>query len=218
MHRFLARALLLSPLFAAPAAAQGIAGIPKQIVIESRFVEISSEFRKMINWKDISGDDPAVVQHDAKSVLYGAGLTIGQRLGDRPIWVTVGGYYGTGLDTNTTLANGDQVHGEVDNIGVGAGLRLVPYEAVRFGLFLWAMGFYEWNNGDFDTIDGPTRTEKRIHKTWTGDYGVGAVYLLNRILGIDFGIGYNGQFNKKNADEAFRVFLGLYINGPGQIF
>jgi hypothetical protein len=215
MHRFLAGAVLSCPLFAGAAGAQGLETLPKQTVIESRFIELNADFRKFLNWEDVSGNDAAVVQHETKSVLYGGGITLGQRLGDRPIWATVGGYYGTGLETHTSLANGNEVNGDVDNIGVGGGLRILPYNAVRFGLFLWAMGFYEWNNGDFETIDGETRTENRIHKTWTGDYGLGALYLLSRAIGIDFGLGYNGQFNKKNADEAFRVFLGLYINGPG---
>jgi hypothetical protein len=218
MNRFLAGAFLICPLVARAAGAQGLELVPKQIEIESRFIEISGDIRKFFNWKDVSGNDAAVIQHDAKSVLYGGGLTLGQRLGDRPIWATIGGYYGTGLETSTVLANGHEVHGEVDNIGVGGGLRVSPYNVLRFGIFLWAMGFYEWNNGDFDIIDGPSRIERRIHKTWTGDYGLGALYLISNVLGIDFGIGYNGQFNKRNADEAFRVFLGLYINGPGQLF
>lgn len=215
MHRFLAGALLICPLITRASSAQvDLAVIPRQVVIDARFLELTTEFRKFPRWEDISGDDPAVVEHNAKSISYGAGLTIGQRLGDRPIWATVSGFYGTGLETTTTLANGNRVHGAIDNIGLGAGLRVVPYEAQRFGLFLWAMGFYEWNNGDFDVFDGSTRSEKRIHKTWTGDYGVGALYLVGQTLGLDFGIGYNGQFNKDNADEAFRVYLGLFINGP----
>jgi hypothetical protein len=215
VHRFLAGALLICPLIARVSGAQvDLAAIPGQVVLDARFLELTSEFRKFPRWEDISGDDPAVVEHDAKSISYGAGLNFGQRLGDRPIWLTLGGFYGTGLETNTTLANGDRVHGAIDNIGVGAGLRVVPYESQRFGLFLWAMGFYEWNNGEFETFDGgSTVSEKRIHKTWTGDYGVGAVYLVGETLGLDFGLGYNGQFNKENADEAFRVYLGLFING-----
>ena len=82
-------------------------------------------------------------------------------------------------------------------------------------MFMWAMGFYEWNNGDFDVVGAETVTENRVHNSWTGDYGVGAVYLLSQRIGIDFGVGYNGQFNKKNADEAFRVYAGLHFNISG---
>lgn len=219
MHRFLGGALLISALLTSGAAAQIERKLVQpQVVIHARFVELTAEARKFPRWEDISGNDPAVVAHDAQSISYGAGFTIGQRLGDRPIWATIGGFYGTGLETNTTLASGDQVHGEVDNIGLGGGLRLVPYQAFRFALFLWAMAYYEWNNGDFETLDGPTITENRIHKTWTGDYGAGALYLLGQAVGIDFGIGYNGQFNKKNADEAFRVYMGLHFNLPERLF
>jgi len=218
MHRFLAGALLISALLTSVAAAQiETKVLQPQVVIHSRFVELTAESRKFFRWEDISGNDPAVVGHDAQSIAYGAGFTIGQQLGDRPIWATVGGFYGTGLETNTTLANGDRVHGEIDNIGLGGGLRVSPYEAFRFALFLWTMAWYEWNNGDFETIDGSTITENRIHRSWTGDYGAGALYLLGQAVGISFGIGYNGQFSKKNADEAFRINVGLHFNLPERL-
>ena len=111
--------------------------------------------------------------------------------------------------------SGDKVHGSVDNLGLGAGLRFVPYQGYGSALFMWAMGFHEWNNGDFEVVGGETVTENRVHRSWTGDYGVGAVYLLGQRIGIDFGIGYNGQFNKKNADEAFRFYAGLHFNISG---
>ena len=216
MHRFLALALLVSALTARIADAQLDPRLnTPQVVITSTFIELTAEFRKFPRWEDISGDDPAVVEHDAKSISYGGGFTLGQRLGSRPFWATIGGFYGTGLETNTTLASGDKVHGTVDNYGLGAGLRFVPYQGDRSALFMWAMGFHEWNNGDFEIVSGETVTEKRIHKSWSGDYGVGAVYLIGQRVGIDYGVGYDGQFNKKNADEAFRVYAGLHFNISG---
>ncbi len=216
MHRFFPLALLVFALTTRVAHAQLDARLnTPQVVITSTFIELTAELRKFPRWEDISGNDPAVVAHEAKSISYGGGFTLGQRLGGRPIWATVGGFYGTGLETNTTLASGDQVHGKIDNMGLGAGLRVVPYEGFRSALFMWAMGFHEWNNGDFEVVGGETVTENRIHRSWTGDYGVGAVYLLGQRIGIDFGVGYNGQFNKKNADEAFRVYAGLHFNISG---
>lgn len=213
MHRFFAVTLLACALTGRIAHAQVVTELnTPQVVITARFIELTAEFRKFPRWEDISGNDPAVVEHDAKSISYGGGFTIGQRIGSRPIWATIGGFYGTGLETNTTLASGDQVHGTVDNLGLGAGIRVVPYEGYRTALFMWAMGFHEWNNGDFDVADV---TENRIHRTWTGDYGVGAVYMLGQRVGIDFGVGYNGQFDNKNADEAFRVYAGIHINISG---
>lgn len=216
MHRFFPLALLVVAPTTRVAHAQLDARLnTPQVVITSTFIELTAELRKFPRWEDISGNDPAVVQHEAKSISYGGGFTLGQRLGGKPIWATVGGYYGTGLETNTTLASGDRVHGKIDNMGLGAGLRVVPYEGFRSALFMWAMGFHEWNNGDFEVVGGATVTEKRIHRSWTGDYGVGAVYLLAQRIGIDFGAGYNGQFNNKNADEAFRVYAGLHFNISG---
>ena len=216
MHRFFALALLVCALTTRVADAQLDRTLNSpQVVITSTFIELTAEFRKFPRWEEISGNDPAVVEHDANSISYGGGFTLGQRLRSQPIWVTIGGFYGTGLETNTTLATGDKVHGSVDNLGLGAGLRIVPYQGDGSALFMWAMGFHEWNNGDFEVVDGETVTENRIHRSWTGDYGVGAVYLLGQRIGIDFGIGYNGQFNKRNADEAFRVYAGLHFNISG---
>ena len=216
MHRFFALALLVCALTTRVADAQLDPGLnTPQVVITSRFIELTAEFRKFLRWEDISGNDPAVIEHDAKSISYGGGFTLGQKLGGQPIWATIGGFYGTGLETTTMLASGDQVHGTIKNYGLGAGLRLVPYEGERSALFMWAMGLHEWNNGDFEVVGGETVTENRIHTSWTGDYGVGAVYLFAQRVGIDFGIGYNGQFDKKNADEAFRVYAGLHFNISG---
>jgi len=211
MHRFFALALLVCALTTRAAYAQVDARLnTPQVVITSTFIELTAEFRKFPRWEEISGNNPAVVEHEAKSISYGGGFTLGQRLGGQPIWATIGGFYGTGLETTTMLASGDQVHGTVKNYGLGAGLRIVPYEADRSAVFMWAMGFHEWNSGDFEVSD--VETENRTHTSWTGDYGVGAVYLLAQRVGIDFGIGYNGQFNKNNADEAFRVYAGLHFN------
>jgi hypothetical protein len=212
LQRFLALALLPCALVSRAADAQLEKLSSPQVVISSRFVEVTGELRKFLRWEEISGNNPAVLEHDAKSVSYGAGLTIGQKLGDRPIWATLGGFYGTGLETNTALANGESVHGKVDNFGLGGGVRIVTSQIDRLAWFGWAMGFYEWNNGDFDTSNGTTLTENRIHKSWTGDYGAGALYLLGDRVGIDIGVGYHGQFDRKNADEAFRLYMGLHFN------
>ena len=98
---------------------------------------------------------------------YGGGFTLGQRLGRLPIWATIGGFYGTGLKTNTTLATGAEVDGSVDNLGLGAGLRFVLYQEYGSATYMWAMGFHEWNNGDFEVVGGETVTEHRVHTSWT---------------------------------------------------
>src|SRR5688500_20095636 len=118
MYRFRAWAFLLSAFVTSRAQAQLETRLSTpQVVITSQFLELTAEFRKFPRWEDVSGDDPAVVEHEAKSISYGGGFTNGQQLGDRPVWITIGGFYGTGLETDTTLASGDQVHVEADNIG-----------------------------------------------------------------------------------------------------
>jgi hypothetical protein len=216
MHRFFALAFLISALTARVADAQLDPRLKTpEVVVTSTFMEFTAELRKFPRWKRISGDNPAVVKHDASTKAYGGGFNFGQKLGSLPVWVTIGGFYVTGLGTNTTLATGTTIHGSVDNVGAGAGLRLVAYEEDRSAVFMWAMGFHEWDNGDFEIVHGETVTETRIHKSWSGDYGVGAVYLLGQRVGIDYGVGYNGQFNKKNADEALRIYVGLHLNISG---
>jgi hypothetical protein len=179
--------------------------------------EVNGEFRKFINWDKVSGDDPAVTSNTTTSNAWGINLNAGYRLGSLPLWAQVGGYYSAGLETNATFEDGEQVHGDVKNYGAGAGLRLSPLQTLRVALYLWAMGYYDRNDGDFDIIDGTTRTENRIHAAWTGDYGVGAVYLIEEVLGINFGISYSGIFDKKNADENIRVKIGLLLNPPRDV-
>ena len=217
MHRFFSLALLVSALTAHAADAQLDPRLnTPQVVITSTFIELSAELRKFPRWKRISGDDAAVVKHDANTRSYGGGFTLGQKLGSLPVWATVGGFYGTGLKTNTTLATGAEVHGSVKTMGLGAGLRFVLYEEYESAAYVWAMGFHEWNNGDFEVVaGGETVTENRIHTSWTGDFGIGSVYLLTQRIGVDFGVGYNGQFNKANADEALRIYAGLHFNISG---
>ena len=216
MHRFFALALLVSALTAHVADAQLDPRLnTPQVVVTSTFIELTAELRKFPRWKRISGDDRAVVKHDADARGYGGGFNLGQRLGSLPIWMTIGGFYVTGLGTNTTLATGAQIHGSVDNYALGAGLRFIAYQEERSAVFIWAMGFHQWNNGDFEIVTSETVTENRIHTSWSGDYGVGAVYLVGQRVGIDYGVGYDGQFNKANADEAFRVFAGLHFNISG---
>jgi hypothetical protein len=187
---------------------------PKQIIIESKFLEVNGEFRKFINWDKVSGDDPAVTSNVTTSNAWGIDLNAGYQLGSLPLWAQVGGYYSTGLKTNATFEDGEQVHGDVKNYGAGAGLRLSPLQTLRVAFYLWAMGYYDRNDGDFDIIDGTTRTENRVHAAWIGDYGVGAVYLIEEALGINFGISYSGIFDNKNADENIRVKVGLLLNPP----
>jgi hypothetical protein len=190
---------------------------PQQIDLDTRFVEVSLNFRDFINWKAVSGDNPAVVKHDVTATSLGVSTQLGFRFGEKPLWGVVGGHYDTGLETSTELSNGQTVHSEVDSYGVGVGLRTAPYRLVDLLFFAWAMGYLDWNNGDFD-YDAGDYVENRKLRSVTGDYGVGVLYLLNRTTGIDFGIGYNGQFKKKNADENVRVFLGVYLNRPDRLF
>jgi len=190
---------------------------PNQIIIESKFVEVNAEFSKLINWDAVSGDDPAVVTNETKSFAYGFDINLGLQLGELPIWVQGGGYYRTGLETNTTLEDGETIHGKVDNYGAGAGLRITPLSFVRAAIYLWAMGYYDRNDGDFDIINGAVHTENRVHTAWIGEYGIGAVYLIEEVVGINFGISYSGIFDKKNADESIRVKLGLLLNPPRDV-
>jgi hypothetical protein len=183
-----------------------------QVAIESKFVEVSVDVRYFFDWKSVSGNDPAVVKHEVESAATGIEFNLGYKLGERPIWAQVGGYYSTGLETNTTLADGERIHGEIDDYGVGAGVRLVPYNVARVALFLWLMGYYDRNDGDFDIVDGAPRSENRIHTSFMGDYGVGVIYLIKKALGVQFGISYNGIFDSNNADENLRILLGFILN------
>jgi hypothetical protein len=190
---------------------------PRQVVIETKFLEVNGEYRKFINWDKISGDNPAVVTNDTKSNAYGIDINLGIQLGSLPLWVQAGGYYSGGLETNAKLEDGETIHGDVRDYGAGAGLRLTPYSALRVALYLWAMGYYDRNDGDFEFINGAAHTENHVHTAWIGEYGVGAVYLIEEVLGINFGISYSGNFDKKNADENIRVKLGLILNAPREM-
>lgn len=187
---------------------------PREVLLETKFVEVFGEYRNFPNWKAVSGDDPAVVAHDASSSAGGLGLNFGVKLGGLPLWAQLGGYASSGLSTNTTLANGDHIHGKVNDWGAGAGIRLMPFRTERTAMFLWAMGYYARNDGIFDITDGSERSEKRIHSGWIGDYGIGAMRLLDDMLGVEVGISYTGIFDKKNADENLRFRLGMILNPP----
>jgi hypothetical protein len=187
---------------------------PQPVVIGMKFIEVSGEFRTFPNWADVSGNDPSVVTNDTRSWAGGINVNGGIQLGSLPIWAQVGGYYSTGLETNTTLEDGETIHGKINSYGAGAGVRLSPIHTLEFALYLWSMGYYDWNDGDFAIENEETRTENRIHRSWTGDYGVGAIFRIDEVMGINFGISYNGMFDKKNADENFRIKLGLILNAP----
>jgi hypothetical protein len=191
---------------------------PRQVVIESKFLEVNGEFRHFINWDKVSGDDPAVTSNVTTPNAWGININLGYELGSLPLWVQAGGYYSTGLKTDATFEDGEKVHGEVDSYGAGIGARLVPITTARLALYLWAMGYYDWDDGNFDIIDGAVRKENRVHRSWTGDYGLGAVYLIEEVLGINFGISYSGIFDKKNADENLRFKIGLLLNPPPDVF
>jgi hypothetical protein len=191
---------------------------PPEVVLETKFVEVFGEYRNFPNWKAVSGDDPAVVAHEAGSSAGGLGLNVGFRLGGIPLWAQLGGYASSGLSTNTTLANGDHIHGKINDYGVGGGVRVMPYKATRTAMFLWAMGYYDRNDGNFDITDGSKRSENRIHSGWIGDYGIGAMYLIDPMIGVEVGISYSGSFDKKNADENLRFRLGMILNPPGANF
>lgn len=190
---------------------------PKQVAIETKFLEVNFEYRTFMNWNDVSGNDPTVISNQTRNWAAGINIGGGYQLGTLPIWAQAAGYYGTGLQTNTMLADGETIHGKVNSYGLGAGARLVPYNVATFALYLWAMGYYDWDDGNFDIDNGETRSENRIHRSLMGDYGVGAVYVIDQIMGINFGISYSGLFDKKNADENIRLKLGLILNPPREI-
>lgn len=187
-------------------------------LLESRFGEVFGEYRNFPNWKAVSGDDPSVVQHDAGSSAGGFGFNVGIQLGGLPLWAQVGGYASFGLSTSTTLTNGDHIHGRINDSGGGAGLRVMPFRTTRTAMFLWAMGYFDRNSGTFDITNGSTRSENRVHTGWTGDYGIGAMRLLDPALGVELGVSYSGIFDKKNADENLRFRIGMILNPPGEGF
>jgi hypothetical protein len=219
LDRFFAGVSLSCAILIAPtnAGAQGDSP-PREVLLETKFVEVYGEYRYFLNWKAVSGDDPSVVQHTVSSSAGGLGLNLGIKLGGLPLWAQIGGYASSGLTTNTTLANGDHIHGKVDDLGGGAGMRLMPFRTANTAIFLWAMGYYDRNNGTFDITDGSKRSENRIHNGWTGDYGVGVMRLLDEMVGLDLGVSYTGIFDKKNADENLRFRLGLILNPPRSNF
>lgn len=188
---------------------------PRQIILDSYFIEVSGEYRKFINWQDVSGNDPAVVKNDTRDWTGGFNFNFGLQLGSLPIWAQAGAYYSAGLETNTTFEDGETVQGKINNYGAGAGARLIPLHTAMFALDLWAMGYYDWNEGDFDIIDDVlTRSEKRVHRSLIGDYGIGAIFMIDEGMGIHIGASYSGLFDKKNADESIRVKLGIILNPP----
>ena len=46
------------------------------------------------------------------------------------------------------------------------------------------------------------------------DSGVGAIRLLDEMLGVEVGVSYSGIFDKKNADENLRFRIGMILNPP----
>lgn len=171
------------------------------------------EFRHFYKWEDVSGDDPSVVTHDATSSSHGAGLYIGAKVGDWPVWAMVGGYYAGGLETNTTLDNGHRIRGEVDQYALGGGLRFLIHPDDVFNPYFWFGGLHTWNKGDFEETNAVAESDHRVLKSWTGEYGIGATYWVRPRVGLDFGLSYNGQFSGENADENVRGSVGMIING-----
>lgn len=187
---------------------------PKQVVIAPKFIEVNGEYRSFPNWSVVSGNDPSVVSNDTRSWAAGININGGVQLGSLPIWAQAGGYFSTGLETNATLGDGETIHGKIKSYGAGAGARISPIKTLQFALYLWAMGYYDWNDGDFEIANEEIRTENRIHRSLMGDYGIGGVYLIDDMMGFNFGFSYSGMFDKKNADENFRFKLGLILNPP----
>jgi hypothetical protein len=186
----------------------------REVLLESKFFEVFAEYRTFPNWKTVSGDDPDVVEHEAGSSAGGLGIHFGLRLGGLPLWAQAGVYASSGLSTHTTLANGDKIHGNVRDYGVGGGVRLMPFRTDHTAVLLWAMGYYAQNDGIFEITGGSSRSEKRLHSAWTGDYGLGVMRLVDELLGVEIGVSYSGIFDKKNADENLRFRLGLILNPP----
>jgi hypothetical protein len=167
------------------------------------------ELRHFYRWEHVSGDDPSVAQHDAASTANGFGGYLGFKLGDTPLWAMAGGYINWGLETNTTLANGNQIDGKVTNYALGGGVRLLFNTDRPLNPYLWAGGFRNWNDGKFTTRVGQVVTEEeRTYKDWTKELGFGVTYWVKPRWALDVGLSYNGQFDAQNADENVRFSVG----------
>ena len=187
--------------------------------ITSFLLEMVPQARKFTQFERVSGAGPLVETHEAKSVSYGFGLVGGMRLfgDDRPVFAMLGAQFDAGLETNTVFSDGSSVHGDVSMYGLGIGLRMHPFRKGRVEGFMQAMLYSQWNRGKFDIDDGIPRSETRKHVTATGDYTAGLILSLTPAVGIEIGAGYNGQFNKDNADENLRVLFGLTLTSR-QVF
>jgi hypothetical protein len=178
------------------------------------------EHRSFYKWEDVSGSNPSVVTHDATSQTNGFGAWGGVKLGQLPMWGMVGGYYAGGLNTDATLLNGHRVHNSVKNYAFGGGIRVLGRIRPRSSLWAWFGGYYDYNDEDYDEYDRSNAlilSEKRTHKSWTGDYGFGGTYWVRRQIGIELSLSYNGQFNGRNADENIGLGAGFVFtpsSGP----
>ena len=219
MQRFLAGASLACTILAATSAQAQLDRPPRQVLLDTKFIEVSTEYRNFFKWKDVSGNSPLVTKNDVTSQAYGIDLSLGRKLGTRPLWAQAGGYYDTGLETKTTLQNGDRIVGNVKDFGIGLGLRVLGISATSWAAYAWAMGYLNWNYGDFDCGDEDCDycnqvicPDRRTHFSVMGDYGVGILYQLKKCLDIEAGLSYNGMFKSSNADENLRLRLGLIWN------
>jgi hypothetical protein len=179
----------------------------------SWYLQGGYQLRHFYRWEEVSGDDPSVAQHDATSTAHGFGGYAGFKLGNRPVWGMAGGYVAYGLETNTTLSNGDRIHGEVDNYGLGAGVRWLINTDGRFNPYVGISAFHQWNKGEFRLTRGLEElVEDRTHKSWTKEFNLGGIYWPKPRLGIDVGVGWNTQWDAQNADENLLGYGALIYN------
>lgn len=180
----------------------------------SGYIQGGVQWRHFYKWEKVSGDDPSVAQHDAKSTAYGPAAYAGFKFGRLPIWGMAGGYAAYGLETNTTLTNGDRIRGEVDNYGLGAGVRWLINPDARFNPYVGISAFHQWNKGKFRISPalGGESTDERTHKSWTKEISIGGTYWMRPRVALDVGIGWNTQFDSQNADENILLGLNLTYN------
>jgi hypothetical protein len=184
-----------------------------EINITSLVLELVPHLRSFSEFERISGADPNVATHEATSMSYGFTVAGGVRiLGvKRPVFGMFGLQYDAGLETNTTFVDGSTVHGDISMAGVGLGLRAHPLRVGRLESYIQAMVYSQWNRGKFDTNDGRLRRETRRHVSAAGDYTAGLLFFASPSVGVQVGAGYNGQFNRNNADENVRVLFGVTL-------
>ena len=184
--------------------------------ISRQMIEIAPHVRNFIEWEAVSAAVPGVVENNAQSIsggISGNVLVALDGVGTPDYVYGVGGFqYDTFLEMDVKLADDTRVRSDVSMYGAGVGLRAQPRSG-KVRAWGQVMIVSQWNSGKFTTDDGASSQEDtRTHQTFVGDYSAGVIYFPTREVGIEVGAGYNGQFDKKNADENFRIGVGLVFS------